>query len=382
MQLVTMQDIEPYEFLLRVLREYKGEKFSVDDRLIVDDKPDGILDLALKRMKYLVAEPDQHKFEGNFVLLFATLGVCTSFDYYRRFVRKLTGFLRRDPSTYAERKILLFVDLFNLVSGSKDTRILAPKLFISMLALVEESGEGAVLKNTLGGLVERVQEIARKPKDKRTLLSAAYRVSKQLGDLKHAQALLMAYLALFKEEDLVEEHYVDAAQAIIHALSDPEIDTNMYFKLSVIPSVQGLKDLDEYSNLYELFDIMHQGTVEDFLNYKSESNVMADLGISEGNLLEKIRYLTLCTEGLKRNDDIPFEYLKQKLSLGSQDELETLIVQAVRKGLICAKIDHASSSVMIYRTTIRTFEKDWTELSKQLERLIHQEREMLKHFCN
>jgi len=377
-----MMGVEPYEFLLRVLREYKGEKFSVDDDLIVDEIPDPILDIALKRMDYLVAEPDEEKFEANFALLFASLGVCQSFDYYKKFIRKLSSYFLREPTKFAERKILLYVDMFNLVSAGQRTRTLAPKIFINMLSLVEASGEGAVLKNTLGGLVERVKELTSRPQDKKRLLSGAYRVSKQLGDIKHAQALLMAYLALFDHNSLVEGHYADASQAIIYALSDPEIDTNMYFQLSIIPAIQGLKDFDEYSNLYELFDIMHQGTVEDFLSYKSEPNCMADLRISEGNLLEKIRYLTLCTEGLKRNDDIPFEYLKQKLSLGSQDELETLIVQAVRKGLICAKIDHASSSVMIYRTTIRTFEKDWTELSKQLERLIHQEREMLKHFCN
>jgi len=377
-----MQGTEPYEFLLRVLREYKGETFSLDDDLIADEKPDSILDIALKRVKYMVAEPDEEKFEANFALLFATLGVCDSFEYYIRFVRKLSSYFLLDPTKYAKRKILLFVDLFNLVSAGEMTKILAPKVFINMLHLVEESGEGAVLKNTLGDLVERVKVITRKPQDKKKLLSAAYRVSKQLGDIKHAQAMLMAYLALFDHTNIVEEHYADAAQAIIYALTDTAIDTNMYFQLSIIPSVQGLKDHSEFSNLYELFDIMHQGTVEDFLNYKSKPNVMAEQGILEGNLLEKIRYLTLCTEGLHRNDDIPFEYLKQKLSLGSQEELETLIVQAVRKGLICAKIDHASSSVMIYRTTIRTFEKDWTELSKQLERLIHQEREMLKHLCN
>jgi len=377
-----MQGSEPYEFLLRVLRDYKGEEFSIQDDLIADEQPDAILDIALKRVKYMVSEPDDEKFEANFALLFATLGICDSFEYYRRFVRKLSSYFLRDPTKFAERKILLFVDLFNLVSSGERTKILAPKILINMLSLVEESGEGAILKNTLGGLVERVKELTIKPQDKKRLLSSAYRVSKNLGDIKHAQALLMAYLALFDHTNLVEEHYADAAQAIIYTLSDTEIDTNMYFQLSIIPSVQGLKDRSEFSNLYELFNILHQGTVEDFLNYKSEPNVMAELGISEGNLLEKIRYLTLCTEGLQRNDDIPSEYLKQKLSLGSQDELETLIVQAVRKGLICAKIDHASSSVMIYRTTIRTFEKDWTELSKQLERLIHQEREMLKHLCN
>jgi len=380
MKLIPMNNSYAWEYLLRSLKEYKNEPFSIDDHLLVDERIDDILDIALKRLRYLLEEPDEEIFQANFGVLFATLGYSKTISHYKKFIRKFMRYLLREPTKLAKRKVILLVDLFNLVREGEKTKELAPSIFINMLSLVDESGEGEVLKSTFGGLVERVKDWTKNPEEQKEILQLAYRVGKKLGDTKDAQACLMAYLALHGEAELNNDLYADASQAIIYALCDPEIDPSMFFQLSLIPCVEALKDSSQYSNLYELFKIMHQGCVDEFLNYMSKPNSMAALGIVEGNVLEKIRYLTLCTEGLNRNDDIPLEYLKQKLSLETLEELETMVVQAVRKGLICAKIDHASSSVMIYRSTIRTCEKDWTALSSQLKRLIQQQWDMLKNF--
>ena len=128
----------------------------------------------------------------------------------------------------------------------------------------------------------------------------------------------------------------------------------------------------KYKELYELLTIVYEGNVNDFeIFYKSNTESFQSLGLSYENLQNKMRLLTLCSLGNVVGGDHSYSFreLMDSLQLKSQNELEELVICAISKKLLFAKIDYELSQVDITRAKQRTFDKNaWHEVAEKLSR--------------
>lgn len=126
----------------------------------------------------------------------------------------------------------------------------------------------------------------------------------------------------------------------------------------------------KYKELYQLLTIVYEGNVNDFeIFYKANTESFQSLGLSYVNLQNKMRLLTLCSLGNVVGGDhsYSFEELMHSLQLKSQNELEELVICAITKKLLFAKIDYELSQVDITRAKQRTFDKNaWQEVAEKL----------------
>merc|ERR1711879_265334 len=132
----------------------------------------------------------------------------------------------------------------------------------------------------------------------------AHKICERHNDAESSQNFLIKSLQAagdLKDEDL----FHNVSRALINEISSDKIDTERLFHLSLIPAVKALqnaklkdaKQQARYKNLYKLFDILLRRNTEDFFEFKHQTNIISELDI-EDKVLEKIRVLTLCSEGL------------------------------------------------------------------------------------
>lgn len=168
----------------------------------------------------------------------------------------------------------------------------------------------------------------------------------------------------------------EAAQAVIAVVSAESFNTKHVMELirsHIIKNV--MSQTPKYEKLYKLLGIVYEGSVEDFEAFYAENKeyLSDSLGLNYLNLLQKMRVLTLCSlangdfGSEKASNEYSFKELISALKLENQNELEELIINAMREKVLFAKIDYAESKVEITKAKQRKFDDDfWRELSSKL----------------
>jgi len=101
--------------------------------------------------------------------------------------------------------------------------------------------------------------------------------------------------------------------------------------------------------------------------YKENSKYITLLGLNHKTLQSHIRTLTLCSLGAT-SQTLTYEALQKAFGVGSADEVEEIVLDAVVAGRVEAKIDQEKAEVVIYRISPRSFDiSSWQTLSTQLE---------------
>jgi len=263
-----------------------------------------------------------------------------------------------------------------------------PAVFDQMMDVAVKSKRSTLLKGRLGNVTKWLKQWDKDGNQycdmqlKKNILYNAYKVCLQTNDSVQAQAFLLSYLELF-EEGGSDYDYGDIASAVIQAITSSTINTRSYVELTKLRAIRGLQDNKQYSPLYDLLNIIHQGTTKDFLLYQQENEgYMAELGFDTDQVLQKVRFLTLCT--IKERGEanpVSFDVLKEALQVGSDDDVEATIIEAVKAGVLEAKIDQLSRRVNISTACQRTFDMDsWADIGAQLKSWEENTSKVLEHF--
>mmetsp|Transcript_17258 Transcript_17258/g.44972 ORF Transcript_17258/g.44972 Transcript_17258/m.44972 type:complete len:407 (-) Transcript_17258:821-2041(-) len=151
-----------------------------------------------------------------------------------------------------------------------------------------------------------------------------------------------------------------AMKLVAQSLSDPE-------QFSVADVLQ-LKAVQAFSGekWFELLSLFEAGDIPKYRAWvASNGAVLEAMALSPEDMLQKIRlqgFCYLCT----KSTTIPFGTISKALEVEDED-VELWTIEAIKAGLIEARIDQANGRVLVSRSRTNKFvESDWAELRERL----------------
>eukprot|EP01083_Nonionella_stella_P073687 199481_1 len=340
-----------------------------------DDFPQDFIQLIYDNVGDIFKPNSNHKtiefvFNCAFGILFENTNTLQSN------IDALSNILSTQSEPFNKLNIKLLCLLFNLIPPDNRLRFVVMQRMLDLGKNIKTTLCQELFRGQLNGLAEWIETDWNKYMtidDKKRLYQSASFVAKKAAENETYLRYLIAYLKLFNSETAQDKSVVDeAAQAIIAAISSSQFNTEHVMELirsDIVCNV--IKKTPKYMELYTLLDIVYEGSVKQFeAFYKENEAKMAELGLDYDNLQNKMRLLTLCALGnasQTETNTYSFEVLVEELQLKSQNELEELIISAMTKKTLFAKIDYALNQVDITRAKQRTFNKNsWMDLSKRL----------------
>lgn len=281
----------------------------------------------------------------------------------------LAASLASSAATRPERRLQALINLYNIVWDSQ------AKLAVLMHALKFSKISG--LADIMLGVVRShadswAQDLHLNADDERALyvacadaLRACTRKPKTAS--KESHRLLVKYLVTFEGvSDAEASKGVDvAAQVVTEFLKSPEMFTFDLLENPAVVSLAGSSD-PMHKALHQLLMVYLSGTMAD---YKSLASVQPDmvesLGIAPEDALKKMQLLALIGVAHGSNE-LVMDDIAPLLQV-DREEVEDIIVQAVARKLMEARIDQLRGVVTIHRCVSRTFGlAEWQELQKHL----------------
>jgi len=142
-----------------------------------------------------------------------------------------------------------------------------------------------------------------------------------------------------------------AAELVKQALETPGL--YVFSELLDMPSIKELSATGDHVAHWELLNIFAYGTLNDYVNKRSENKV-PDLTNGQRR---KLQYLTIVTLS-EREKCIPYQTLQRELQITNVRDLEDLIIEAIYAEIIQGKLDQSRGFLEIDTTIGRDIRKD------------------------
>jgi translation initiation factor 3 subunit M len=278
---------------------------------------------------------------------------------------RLAGALSSDPETKPERRLQGLINLYNTVLESAAKF----QILLKTLEFAKASGLADIMLGVVKANIESwISVLSLSPTQARTLyltcadsLKSCTRKPKSAA--KEAYRLRLKALKTYTKED--SQDGVDvAAQVVSEYISSGDL---FQFDLLDTPVVQNLKS-SSHSKLYALLHLLLDGSVKEFRDFLSKdgASLIADVGTTEEALTSKMLLLALV--GLMHGkSQVSFQDIASTLDIPNA-EVENIIVKAIGKKLIEAKIDQLQEIVLISKCASRKFEQqEWKSLQHDLK---------------
>ncbi|KAG7400123.1 Eukaryotic translation initiation factor 3 subunit M [Phytophthora boehmeriae] len=265
-----------------------------------------------------------------------------------------------DSQAGAVFRLRIAANLFNKAKTLPKVRLQA---LLTVLDLAATSNNGELVAPYLEQMETLVNAQKISVEDRRVLLlKVADLLSKSQDNLK-VLAVLEKYLATF-EQDKAAEAKATAERAAKLVLQNPVASflarVNLITSPVVAAALKGTK-------LYELLDVVSTKTLKEFVAFqKNAGDVFTKYELKQEELADTMRLFTLCSlpTGFK---EIPYAEVAAVLDLQEED-VEKWVVRAITSGLVSAKINQLSRTVVISRTLQRGFGvEQWKEIDAKLQ---------------
>lgn len=295
--------------------------------------------------------------------------VATDASVVKEYVSTFSEIFIKEPSDKPELRLKLLTILFNLLDETSELR---HEVLVKIFTFTLETEQAALLVTHLSHVETWAEQWKLANTERAALLKFATDLCRQANAVEKKQQFLYKFLKAKNDEvsDLIEE----AAELVLAVMTytNPPQKTCQpcyeYDAVSKLTAVQALGENAKYSGLFKILNIFASGTVPDFIALTKETpEVASDFGLDEELLTGKLRTLTLCSLGAKQ-ERLGYAMLVEHLGLTNSDEVEEVVISAVRTGLLEAKIDQNQSEVVIQRTAARQFvTEDWGAMDKKLQ---------------
>lgn len=280
---------------------------------------------------------------------------------------RLAAALAATTTVRSDRRLQALVNLYNIVWEPQSKLA----VLLQALAFSKAAGHADVMLNVVRSHVDSwAAGLRLSPADERTLyvacadaLRACTRKPKTAA--KEAYRLLCKHLATFETATAAEAATGApvAAQVVSDFVRSPDL---FHFDMADNPAVAALASNAEHAPLHKLLNVYLTGSVADFKAFAaSNAAVFEKLGVSADAAVAKMRLLALM--GLAHGAaQISFADIATGLDL-PVGEVESVVVQAIGKRLVEARIDQLQEVVTVTKCAPRTFgAAQWKELQGQL----------------
>jgi hypothetical protein len=182
------------------------------------------------------------------------------------------------------------------------------------------------------------------------------------ADIRKQQFLLLL-IDTYKEGNIDAAGQAAAKEAAIGAIRDPvslfHQQRNMLQKYAIRVGLQKVEP-----KLFALLQIFLTGVLQDYESFVTKDSASsASWGIDIEIGRRYMRILSLCTLA-SAQEQIAYSDIKSTLNV---DEVETWVIAAVNSGLLVAKMDQLSETVIVEKSVLRKFDiEHWQSLQKQL----------------
>jgi len=176
--------------------------------------------------------------------------------------------------------------------------------------------------------------------------------------------VLLTYLSTFDKQDPDLPHAKDRIKTlIVDLIKDPQmrIDNILQF-----PVVAQLREDPAYAKVYRLLEIFAKEGPTDYLNlYQQDPAYFKELSLVHDECLAKIRLLALLSLGATK-DKISYEEASKLMGVDNI-EVEMLVVEAITRGTLDARLDQVHKTIIIRHSEPRTYELEhWKRLDNRL----------------
>jgi len=151
-----------------------------------------------------------------------------------------------------------------------------------------------------------------------------------------------------------------AMKLVSMSLSDPE-----QFSLADVLQLKGVQ-ANKGEKWFELLSLFEKGEISAYRTWvESNGDVLEAMNLSPEDMMQKIRLQGFCYL-CSKSTTIPFSVISKALEV-DEDDAELWTIEAIKAGLVEARIDQAHDRVLVSRSRTNKFvESDWADLRERL----------------
>jgi hypothetical protein len=300
--------------------------------------------------------------------------VATEPSAVQDYVAKFCGVFVKDTTSKVELRLKLLSILFNLLD---ETSPLRHSVLVHIFEFSLKTNQAQLLVNHLDTVEPWSEQWKLSPAEHSKLLRLASEICQQAKS-PLAQLFIFKYLQAVDDDDDAGDLSELAAPVVVTALKHtgkhtPRSKPDSCYEFDVLrqlSAVQKLSGHKKYDSLFKLLNVFASGTVKDYVVFKEDKaqvKCLETFAFDDVAMTNRLRTLTLCSLGAK-TERLAYQTLVEALSLSDHDEVEEVVIAAVRTGLLEAKIDQEEEEVVIQRATPRQFvEADWVSMDLKLQ---------------
>ncbi|TPX34812.1 hypothetical protein SmJEL517_g02533 [Synchytrium microbalum] len=339
-----------------------GSFYTSSKELLEKEKFTEVLTQYAKESSVLV-NVDPKDFESVYNLLVALIKDATA-----SVIPQLIKYIV-DPivATATEKTLLKLRVLSNLYNNLERTSPSRCDVYQGIVAVAAKGGEVDVLIPTLPLLDAWLAEWSVSADVKRQLFLT---ISDVLGAHKQYKQQsyehLLKYLSSFPatpESSPITKPY--ALRAVTEAIRIPQVLD--FEDLVALYAVQALKKDD--APLYDLLNIFLNESLAQYEAFcKSHAGFMDSHGLDHEQNLRKMKLLSLATLATSNvHGEVAYDIIAKNLNI-DEDDVEMWIIDAIRAGMIDAKMNQLKRVAVITRSTHRVFgDAEWRQLRDKLK---------------
>ncbi|KAI9022514.1 hypothetical protein DFJ74DRAFT_706499 [Hyaloraphidium curvatum] len=277
-------------------------------------------------------------------------------------VRALAAAVAANPARPAAR-LRLLTNFYNALAETDPARC---DVFEAIVGVAAGAGEMGVLEEFLPRLDSEMVRWgldADRTRAVYALLSEKYAEQGDRGSLQ-AYQFLLKNLTTYESSSSTDSAAALAGKAVVEALRIPAV-----FNLEEPHRLRAVQALRGKSAAFELLELFLEGDLAAYRAWTAKNpGKLAELGLDEADAERKIRMLSLAgLAGGKEGKEVEYRTIVKALEI-QESEVEIWVIDAIRAGLLDARMNQVTKTVAVRRATVRSFTMDhWKQLASKLE---------------
>ncbi|KAF9105687.1 hypothetical protein BGX29_011653 [Mortierella sp. GBA35] len=310
--------------------------------------------VLVKESKTLLEAPEK-EFESAYNLLVAI----ALNESNKAVLEQILATLITEPTQKTALKFKVLSNIFNTLPANSPLRL---SVFTAIVDLAVASDDMDLVLPQLQYVPSWISEWGVGADAERALLLTLSDRLKESGNQYQSLEFLLKHLTSFNGTSELAGQKTNATRAIVESIALPEVLN--FENLLKIEAIQNLKA----EKVYELLSVFMSGNVQDYRALVAKNGgLVKELGLEEEETLRKIRLLSLASLGSENlTRELSYQEIAKALEV-EESEVELWVIDVIRAGLVEAKLNQVSKSVIVSRSIYRTFgTAQWQQLSQRL----------------